>query len=82
LFERRREKGGRMLHCPKCGASKMQRDKPVYFNQQNREGGFLYREEIYHCRICGKVIFVHPDIRVEPKKFVYGQVCNGNGESL
>jgi hypothetical protein len=82
LLGRAGEKGGGMLNCPKCGAVRMHRDKPVYFNRQNNEGGFLYLEEAYHCRICGKVIFVHPDIKLSPKKFVHGQVCNGDWESL
>ncbi len=68
--------------CPKCGAAKMTHDKPVYFNRDNNEGDFLYQEEIYRCQICGKVEFVHKDLKVTAKKFIKGQVITGGYENL
>lgn len=68
--------------CPKCGAKQMDWDKPIYFNKDNREGDFLYREETYHCRICGKVVFVNENVRITPKRFVKGQVITTGYENL
>jgi len=68
------------MNCPKCGAGKMQWNRPVYFNRENNEGGFLYDGESYHCRICGKVVFLHRDIGFPEKRFIHGQVCNGTWE--
>ena len=70
------------MNCPKCGAQKMNRDKPVYYNKENREGDFLYCEEIYACHLCGKVIFVHRDFKITEKKFINGQVITQGYENL
>ncbi len=68
--------------CPKCGSSNMCLDKPVYFNQTNNEGGILYFERIYKCRICGKVEYIHKDFEAPKKKFIKGQIITGGYENL
>lgn len=70
------------MNCPKCGAAKMFRDKPIYFNKDNREGEFLFHEEIYQCQICGKVVFVNKKWKVPKRRFVKGQVITGGYEKL
>jgi len=57
-------------------------DQPVYFNKDNREGGFLYQEKVYRCRLCGKMLFVHKDLKRSEKKFIRGQVITGGYEDL
>ena len=68
--------------CPKCGAPKMTRDKPVYFNRDNREGDTLFQEEILRCRICGKVVFANKVPPPSKKRFIKGQVITGGYEDL
>ena len=68
--------------CPKCGAYKMSRDKPVYFNKDNLEGDSLYFGEEYRCQTCGKVVFVEQNIEHPKKKFIRGQVITGGYEDL
>lgn len=68
--------------CPKCGAGKMSRDKPIYFNRDNREGDSLYLEDIYRCPLCGKVLFLHMKTRFPKKRFVKGQVITGGYDNL
>ncbi len=70
------------MDCPKCGAKRMVRDKPIHFNGANQEGDFLYLEEIYWCHICGKVIFVNKDLQTTSNKFVRGQVVLTEYEDL
>ncbi len=70
------------MDCPKCGARKMSVDQPVYFNKDNQEGGFLYQEKIYRCRLCGKMLFVHGNLQRSKKKFIKGQVITGGYEDL
>jgi hypothetical protein len=60
----------------------MSLDKPVYFNQANKEGGGLYLEKIYKCRICGKIEFVHKNYKAPKKKFIRGQIITGGYEDL
>ena len=68
------------MNCPKCGAKEMSRDKPVYYNSDNHEGDYLFHEEIYQCHICGKVIFIHQDYKIEKKTFIKGQVITSGIE--
>ncbi len=77
----RADEKGRGRICPKCNAP-MFIDKPIYFNRDNCEGDFLFREEIYKCRICGKVEFAHKNMKCAPKRFVKGQIITGGYEEL
>jgi hypothetical protein len=77
-----RSKRGGVMNCPKCGSAKMSRDKPIYFNKSNQEGGFLFIEEVYRCRICAKVLFKHGNLKTSKKKYIKGQVITGGYENL
>lgn len=70
------------MNCPKCGSTKMSRDKPIYFNKDNQEGDFLFLEDLYRCRICGKVLFLSKKVSFPKKKFIKGQVITGGYENL
>lgn len=70
------------MNCPKCGSAKMSQDKPIYFNHDNREGDFLFLEEIYRCQICGKVVFANKNLRSTKKRFIKGQVITGGYDNL
>jgi uncharacterized Zn finger protein len=71
-----------VMECPKCGARNMSVDQPVYFNKDNQEGGYLYQETVYRCRICGKMTFLPGKVKASKKKFVKGQVITGGYENL
>jgi DNA-directed RNA polymerase subunit RPC12/RpoP len=70
------------MTCPKCGAQNMQREKPIYFNRDNREGKFIFLEEVYHCRICGKELFVNKNLKMRKLKYIKGQSITGGYENL
>lgn len=70
------------MNCPKCGAKRMSADQPVYFNRDNREGSFLFRETVYRCNICGKMLFMKNGFKPSKKLFVKGQVITGGYEDL
>jgi uncharacterized Zn finger protein len=70
------------MTCPKCGAQKMVRDDPIYFNNRNHEGDSLFFEEIYRCQICGKVVFFNKKLDLPAKQFIKGQVITRGYESL
>ncbi|MDX1764841.1 MAG: hypothetical protein R3231_11010 [bacterium] len=73
---------GEAVTCPKCGSRNMEREQPVFFNNDNCEGTFLFLEEIYHCRICGKVLFVNKKLKLPKLRYVKGQSITGGYEDL
>ncbi|MDX1764185.1 MAG: hypothetical protein R3231_07685 [bacterium] len=73
---------GESMSCPKCGASRMLKDNPVYFNHHNHEGDHLYLDELYRCQICGKVVFQGQKMESTPKRFVKGQIVTGGYDTL
>lgn len=70
------------MRCPKCGAQRMMKDNPIYFNNDNHEGDALFFEDLYHCQICGKVVFLPNKIEMPPKRFVKGQIVTGGYDTL
>jgi len=68
--------------CPKCGSHYMEREQPIFFNNDNREGEFIFLEEVYSCCICGKVLFIHKNLKLPKLKYVKGQSITGGYEDL
>lgn len=60
----------------------MLRDNPVYFNNDNHEGDWLYLEELYRCQICGQVVFLTRQVEMPRKRFIKDQIVTGGYDSI